>query len=197
VFSTDVASFAQVHWDIGAEVGVMQRVTPDRSPGLPLPQAGPLAELHAHVALMPMLRLGAYLAHDISLVEPNRQTTEAGLRAKLTPPLLPRPWRTWTFLDLGYARSYRPSHVLEPTPSNGASGEVGGAEGDFLDAALGFGVGARVRGPWMLFAELAARAGFLFWGAMYDPSPCACLRDPYPGHDSFAASLSVGVSLDL
>jgi hypothetical protein len=197
VFSTDVAPLAQVHWDVGAEVGVMQRVTTDRDGGVPLPQAGPMGELHAHVALVPMLRVGPYLAYDISPGAPDRQTLEAGLRAKLTPPLLARPWRAWTFLEFGYARSYLPSHALEPTPSNGAGGEIGGVEGDFLDAALGIGVGVKVRGPWVLFAELAARTGFLFWGAMYDRAPCGCLRDPYPGHDSFAASLSVGVSLGL
>ena len=197
MFSIDVAPFAQVHWDIGAAVGVMQRVTPDRDAGVPLPQAGPMGELHAHVALVPMLRLGPYLAYDLSPGAPDRQTTGAGLRAKLTPPLLPRPWRAWTFLEFGYARSYLPSHALAPTPSSGTGGEVGGMEGDFLDAALGIGVGAKLRGPWGLFAELAARTGFLFWGALYDRTPCGCLRDPYPGHDSFAGSLSVGVSLDL
>jgi len=87
VFSIDVAPFAQVHWDIGAAVGVMQRVTPDRDAGVPLPQAGPMGELHAHVALVPMLRLGPYLAYDLSPGAPDRQTTGAGLRAKLTPPL--------------------------------------------------------------------------------------------------------------
>lgn len=196
MFSIEALPLAQVHWDFGAEVGVMQRVTPDRAPGSPLPEPGPVGELHAHVALLPMLRLGPYLAHDISLGATDRQTTEAGLRAKLTPPLLPRPWRTWTFLGLGYARSYRPSHVLEPMPGE-PGGEVGGVEGSFIDADFGIGIGTRARGAWGVFAELAARAGFLFWGAMYDRAPCTCVQDPYPGHDSFAASLSVGVSLDL
>ncbi len=182
----------------------MQRITPDRAPGLPLPQAGPVGELHAHVALVPMLRLGPYVSHDISPGSggaPDRQTTEAGLRVKLTPPLLPRPWRTWAFLGFGYARSYRPSHGVDvaasSVPGDATEGEVGGVEGDFVDTAFGVGIGTRVRGPWMFFAELAGRAGLVFWGAMYENAPCACLRDPYPGHDSFAASLSVGVSLDL
>jgi len=186
---------AQVHWDMGAELGVMQRVTTDRDPAAPLPDPGPMAELHAHVALFPMVRLGPYLAHDISFDASDRQTTEAGLRVKLTPPLLPLPWRAWTFLGTGYARSYRPSHVLAQGPS-GAPGEVGGVEGGILDATFGVGVGTKLRVPWMLFAELAGRAGLLFSGPMYDRTPCACLRDPFPGHDSFAASLSVGVSLD-
>lgn len=143
-----------------------------------------------------MLRVGPYLVHDISLGTTDRQTTEGGVRAKLTPPILPRPWRTWAFLGLGYARSYRPSHLLEPATGE-PGGEVGGAEGDFLDADLGIGIGMRARGAWGVFAELGVRTGFLFWGAMYDRTSCSCAQDPYPGHDSFAASLSVGVSLDL
>jgi hypothetical protein len=152
--------------------------------------------VYAHVALLPMLRLGPYLAHDIVLGKAERQTTEAGLRAKLTLPILARPWRTWAFLGLGFARSYRPSHILAPT-STEPGGEVGGEEGGFVDATLGAGMGVRIRGTWLMFAELAAHSGFVFWGGMYDHTPCGCLRDPYPGHDSFAASLRVGVSLDL
>jgi hypothetical protein len=196
VFSIEV-SFAQVHWDVGAELGVMERIAPDRAAGVPLPSPGPVGEVHVDVALLPMLRLGPYLAHDISPGAPDRQTTEGGLRAKLTPPLLPQPWRAWAFLGFGFARSYRPSHWLEPTPFGGSGGEVAGEEGESLDATLGLGLGVKVRAPWTLFAELEGQSGFLFWGDMYDPAPCACLRDPYPGHDAFAASLRVGVSLDL
>ena len=82
MFSIEVAPRAQLHWDVGAEVGVMQRVAPDRAPGAPSPAPGPVGEVHAHVALLPMLRLGPYLAHDIVLGTAERQTTEAGLRAK-------------------------------------------------------------------------------------------------------------------
>lgn len=196
VFSIEVAGLAQLRADVGAEIGVMQRVAPDHDPGASVPLPGPSGELQAHVALLPMLRVGAYLSHDIVPGDTDRETTEAGLRAKVALPILPRPWRAWPFLGLGAARSYRPSHALAPT-STAAGGEVGGVEGGFLDATLGLGVGVKFRDDWVAFAELAAHSGFFFWGDMYDHAPCACLRDPYPGHDSFAASLRVGVSLDL
>jgi hypothetical protein len=140
-----------------------------------------------------MVRLGLYLTHDVSPfpVASARQTTEAGLRVKLTPPILSAPWRGWAFVGLGYARAYTPSH-----PSASGSGDVPGAEGTAFGSALGVGIGARVRGPWVVFAELAGRVGLLFAGAIYDRAPCQCLRDPYPGKDLFAASLSVGLSLE-
>jgi hypothetical protein len=143
-----------------------------------------------------MVRLGPYLAHDVAPGVADRQTTEVGLRVKLTPPLVRLPWRAWGFLGSGYARTYLPSHFLAPGGAGAPGGEVGGVEGGILDATFGLGLGWKLRAPWWLFAELAGRAGLLFSGPMYDRAPCACLRDPYPGHDSFAASLSVGVSLE-
>jgi hypothetical protein len=153
-----------------------------------------MGELHAHVALLPMLRLGAYVSHDVVLGPVDRQTTELGLRAKVTPPVLAAPWRGWAFLGFGYARSYRPSHWLDQGALG--SGLVGGAEGEIGDALFGVGIGTRFRAPWVLYAELAGRVGLAFSGALYDRTACSCLRDPYPGHDSFAGSLSVGLSLD-
>ncbi|HEV3190785.1 MAG TPA: hypothetical protein VGY54_09835 [Polyangiaceae bacterium] len=182
---------AQVHWDLGAQLGARQRLPSGREG--PAPGPGLMGQLQAHVALLPMIRLGPYLAHDISPAPdaPDRQTTEAGLRVKLTPPLLAAPWRGWAFVGLGYARAYSPSHSAAS-----GSGQIPGAEGTALDGAFGVGVGARVRGPWVFFAELAGRVGLLFAGAMYDRTPCPCLRDPYPGKDLFAASLAVGLSLE-
>jgi hypothetical protein len=194
VFSIDAATLAQVHWDVGAQLGVMQRLTTDRDVAAREPDPGPVGELHAHIAVLPMLRLGPYLAHDVVLGAVDRQTTEAGLRAKITPPLLAHPWKAWAFLGFGYARSYRPSHSLAQGPVG--SGHIGGVEGGIGGGLIGVGVGTRFRAPWLLYAEVAGRFGLAFSGAMYDRTPCGCLRDPYPGHDSFAASLSVGLSLE-
>jgi hypothetical protein len=151
-----------------------------------------MLEAHAHIAIVPMLRAGPYLSYDASLGAVARHTAEAGLRAKLTPPVMAAPWHAWALVGLGAARSYLPSHWISGPPP----GEVGGSEGGMLDASVGLGVGARVRGPWSLFAELQSRIGVAFWGAMYDDKACACAHDPYPGRDSFAVSRSLGVSLD-
>jgi hypothetical protein len=178
---------AQVHWDVGAQVGAMQRFQTGAGAAPSSPFVGPVGELHAHVAVVPMLRLGPYVTHDIASYVPSagvpaRQITEAGLRAKIAPPLLGGPWHLWGILGLGYARAYWPSHAERSVP-------VPGIEGDFLDLPVGLGVGYRVRGPrdpWELTAELGARIGLAFLGAMYNDAP----------RDSFALSLSLGVSLD-
>jgi hypothetical protein len=180
-----------VHWDVGVQLGVRQRVPDGREGAAPGPS--PMGELQAHVALLPMIRIGPYLTHDVSLssIAPNRQTTEAGFNLKLTPPLLSAPWHGWAFVGLGYARAYAPSH-----PVTAGSGVIPGTEGTALDTSIGIGIGARIRGPWVVFAELAGRIGLLFGGAMYNREPCQCLRDPYPGRDLFAASLALGLSLE-
>jgi hypothetical protein len=178
---------AQVHWDVGAQAGAMQRLQTGSGGDGSSPIPGPVAEVHAHVAMVPMLRLGPYFAYDISPFAPSagvpaRQITEGGLRAKVAPPLLTGSWHLWAVLGLGYARAYWPSHTA-------AGKSIGGIEGDFIDLPVAVGAGYRLRGPrdpWELTAELGGRVGLAFFGAMYSDAP----------RDSFALSLSVGVSLE-
>jgi hypothetical protein len=169
----------------------MQRFMTGAAPGAASPEPGPVGEVRAHMALLPMLRLGPYLAHDIAPLSgeaPARQITEAGLRAKLSPPLLALPWRTWVFVGVGYDRAYEHSHRL-------ASGDfVPGLAGGSLQTRVGFGLGYRLDRTWELFAELGGRIGLLFAGSMYDSAGCSC-GEPYQGKDSFALSLSLGLSL--
>lgn len=185
------AAAAQVHWDVGAQVGVMQRFLTGSGAATPSPIPGPVGEVHAHVAVVPMLRVGPYLAHDISPAPPSagvpaRQITEGGLRAKFAPPFLTGRWRGWALLGVGYARVYEPSHhVMEGSVDT----FVDGQEGGILDLPVGVGIGYRVRGPhdpWEITAELGGRVGLAFFGSMYSGAP----------RDSFALSLSLGVSLD-
>ena len=184
---------AQVRWDAGADVGVMQRVTTGAAPLAPSPEPGPVGELRAHIAILPMLRMGPYLAHEIAPLSAGapREITDAGLRAKVSPPLLALPWRSWLFVGVGYARAYEPSHHL-----GGAAGGtfVQGEGGGFLETRVGVGLGYRLDRRWELFAELGGRIGLLFAGSMYDPAGCGC-GEPYEGKDSFALSLSLGLSL--
>ncbi len=191
--STAWAQGLRLHWDVGAEFGVAQRLTTDRGAGASVPWPGPMGELHAHVALVPMVRLGAYVAHDISPARgmTAREVTAGGLRVKVTPPLLPAPWRAWVFAGAGYARAYAPSRRTPEAPEGFVPGEGGG----FLDVPLGLGLGAHVRAPWTLFLELGVRLGLAFTGTMYDAHRCAC-GTAFEGRDSFAAALAVGVSLE-
>ncbi len=195
-----LAALAQVHWDVGAQIGAMERVVRHAAPGAATPTPGPMAEAHAHVAVMPMLRMGPYLAYDLSPVAgaPARQMAEAGLRAKVTPPLFRAPWRIWAFVGAGYARTYAPSyHVSSLAPGAGMLGDVlvGGAAGGLLDLPIGVGMGYRLRYPWELFAELGGRVVLVTTGSMSEGAQCLCQK-LYTGNDAFALSLSVGVSLD-
>jgi hypothetical protein len=183
---------AQLHWDAGGEVGVMQRAVTGGDPGAASPEPGPVGELNVHLALLPMVRVGPYLVHDISPLSgaPSRQMTEGGLRAKVSPPLLQAPWRTWGFVGIGYLRAYEPSHRL-PVTGDFVPGLGGGA----LDLRLGLGLGYRLSHPWEVFAELGGRFGVAFTGSMYERGACAC-GEPFVGKDSFALSLSLGLSLN-
>lgn len=179
---------AQVHWDVGAQVGAAQRIQTGPGAGVASPVPGPVVEAHAHVALVPMLRLGPYLSYDVSPYAPSdgvpaREIGEAGIRAKVAPPLLGGSWHLWGLLGLGYAVAYWPSHAQGPAHVAGP-----GIEGDYLDLPVGVGVGYRVRGPSdpvELTAELATRVGLAFFGEMYSDAP----------RDSIALTLSVGLSL--
>ncbi len=183
---------AQVHWDAGAEVGVMQRFTTGSDQGAASPRPGPVGEAYVHLALLPLIRVGAFVAHDISPLSgaPSREMTEAGLRAKVTPPLLTVPWQTWVFSGVGYARTYEPSHLFQATDTF-----VPGAGGGLLDLRLGVGLGYRLSRPWEIFAELGGHVGIPLTGSMYERGACGC-GEPYVGKDSFALSLSVGLSLN-
>src|SRR5258708_1727381 len=87
---------AQVHWDLGVEVGATERIT-NANRATPEPLPGPSAEIHAHIAVLPMLRVGPYLSFDLSPASgtPARQVYAGGLRAKVAAPVLSAPWRAW------------------------------------------------------------------------------------------------------
>jgi hypothetical protein len=190
---------------MGLQAGVMQRVATGRDPGAPSPEPGPVAELDAHVAVLPLLRIGPYLGYGItplSKAVPLRQDAAAGLRAKLTPPILPLPWRTWAFAGVGYAVTYERSHVAPLPFQQGGSTvqvapgtEVPGQGGGSLEGRLGVGLGYRLGRPWELFAELGARVGLVFFGSVYDRGACGC-DAAFAGKDSFALSLTLGLSLN-
>jgi hypothetical protein len=184
-----------VRWDVGAELGALQRFTRGGDAGAPRPTIGPGAALLAHVALVPMVRLGAYVAYDASPVDGRsvRELVEGGVRLKVTPPILPRPWRAWLFAGLGYAWAFQPSYAL--TPAAGSAGPVvaPAVEGGILDLPFGLGIGWRVQPEWTVFAELGGRASLIAAGAMEEAPHCLC-PGAFVGKDSFAVGLSLGVS---
>src|SRR5947207_803765 len=79
---------APLHWDASAQGGVMKRFLGARNitgnAGF-----GPMAQLEGHVALLPLIRVGAYLGHDISPMPDAiaaRDLTWFGLHVKLMSP---------------------------------------------------------------------------------------------------------------
>ncbi len=208
-------ALAQIHWDVGAQVGVMKRFT-TRGSGDPDAGFGPAFEIHGHVALLPFLRVGPYVTHDISPVsgQAARQITTAGARVKFTPPLLRDPWRSWVFAGFGYAGVYGHSYhtVLQLSqdqnqPLMPTNVLVSGAGGGYFEVPFGVGIAYRLQRPWELTAELGARLGFGFTGSLYtydgEGTRPAIGPPGYPvqvvdsDEDTWGVSLSVGVNFDL
>jgi hypothetical protein len=130
--------------------------------------------MHAHLAVVPLLRVGPYVAFDLSPARGsmNRRIYAAGLRAKLTPPWLAAPWHVWAFLGVGSGYEQDPGRAL-----------------GLLEIPVGVGIGRRVHGPWEMYAELCTRWDVLHFGSSDRGAA------PWIGDDLLAVSLSVGVSL--
>jgi hypothetical protein len=174
---------AQIHWDVGAQAGATRRFTAGADAQAPAPGIGPSFGLQGHLALVPMVRAGVYLAQDTSPEPPASPRTfwAAGLHARIAPPLLGGAWRTWLSAGIGYAYAYS----IEQHASGG-----------MLDLPVGVAVGRKMGSTWILFAELGARFGLGFQGSMYDHAAAASAGVDYAGQDSFALSASVGLSLE-
>lgn len=160
---------AQVHWDASAKAGVTDRFETGGDAGAASPRPGPSLELQGHVALLPMIRVGAYLAADLSpavgrgaAADGPRAFAQTGAHLRVSPPFVPWPWRTWLFAGVGYGY---------------ARDLATGLGGGMLDVPVGLGLGRKLTRPWMLFTELGARFGAV-------------------GKDAFALSFSVGLSLE-
>jgi hypothetical protein len=196
-------SHAQVHWDAAAQVGATKRFLSDRAAGSGDAGFGPVAQLSAHLALLPLVRVGAYVGHEISMGPDDaaaRQITFGGLRAKGMAPWVHGRARAWVFAGFGYAGVYGPSYVTESNPPI----RIQGASGGFFEVPLGIGASYKVFKPWELCAELGARVGFGHTGALYEaPGPTALVPGVGPqstvpaGLDRIAIGLTIGVLVDL
>jgi hypothetical protein len=198
---------AQLHWDVGAEVGAMKRFTTGSDVAAPEPGFGPVFELQGHVALVPMVRIGAYFAQDISPASGIGARTfyEGGLHLKVSPPLLSAPWRAWAFAGFGYAYTYAASYHGAVTIGTQTSDVLyGGVYGGMLDVPVGVGLGYKLQSlvsPWLVFAELGGRFGVGFYGPMYADGAAGIASNyvavaPFMGKDSFALTLSLGLSFE-
>lgn len=211
VLTSTIAS-AQLRGDIGAYGGISQRVLSPATNGGALP--GPLFGLEGHIALFPLLRLGAYAHGEISPTNNQvaaREMLGAGLRVKVVPPWPRGDWRLWFALGVGYVGAYSPTYTqtltLQPvggTPTTSRL-SVDSAGGGYVEVPLSVGVEYRKLKPFMIFAELTGRIGFGFSGSLYganggrgakdeNGAPSAIASD---GADVFAIGLALGVGFDL
>jgi hypothetical protein len=171
---------------------------------------GPSLELHGHVALLPLLRVGAYLGHDIAPLPGDMsalQITSFGARAKATSPWPLDPWHIWMFAGFGYAGVYGPSYATHVAAPGGRETDARfeGAGGGFLEVPFGVGVSYKLRRPWHLMAELSGRGGFGFRGSVFElpvgrtgtPQSGPTFYVVNPGVPSFGASLRLGITVDL
>ena len=205
------AAHAQLHWDVGAEVGVMKRTLSSRTAEASDAGLGPAGEIHAHVALLPLVRVGGYLGHDISPQKDttSRQITSFGARVKLNSPWPRDPWHAWVFIGFGYAAVYGPSYsrnvATSPVGKTREDFLVDGSGGGYFEIPIGIGVGYKLRKPLEITAELSGKLGFGFSGSLYDQvagrvghsAPGNQLTFDNPGNDTFGLGLLVGVSFDL
>jgi hypothetical protein len=216
IFLASAPARAQLHWDASAQAGVEKRFLAHLPSGGHDPGFGPTAQLTGHVALLPLVRVGGWIAHDISPMHDPiaaRDVTSGGLRVKLMSPFPRGDLRAWLFAGFGYAGVYARSYhatIAQKDPVTGAplpvDALVQGAGGSFFEVPLGIGASYKLRKPWELAAELGLHLGFGHGGSVYEaPGP----QLSYPGTtrpddnagpagiDRVAIGLTVGVMLDL
>jgi hypothetical protein len=205
---------AQLHWDASAQAGIEKRVLGARPAGGKDAGFGPALQLAGHIAFLPLVRLGAYVGHDISPLGGDasaRDITWGGARVKVMSPWPRGAMRLWVFFGFGYDGVYQrstsaPRNFPGPTGMPVVRGDavVHGAGGGFFEVPYGIGASYKLRKPWELCAELGGRTGFGFSGSAYEaPGPRVSSvgrpdSNALPaGNDRFAIGLTVGVLVDL
>jgi len=201
---------AQVHGDLGFQGGVER---PLFGGGAGSGAFGPRLGVDAHVALLPLVRIGAYTAFAIaptSDAAPARHVLSAGAHAKILAPWVRGDFRLWLGVGAGYAAIYAPSYRTTvvvthadgspPTPTDAL---VIGAGGGRLEVPVGLGGAWRFRKPWALTLEIGALFGFAHTGSVYTGRHAYLAGDDFAqnvaalGKDYVTPFATAGVSLDL
>ena len=206
-------AFAQIHWDASAQLGAMKRFMTERPRGADDASIGPMGQLTAHIALLPLVHVGGYLGYEISpLPDPAaaRNITTMGVRGKVAIPMS-GDFHAWGFAGFGLALVHQQAYAIHNFPYVTGAGTVSPKEasideagGHFFEIPFGLGVAYKLRKPWELCAELGARIGIAHTGSVYDDPGPQLHIDQLPdqnvlpaGIDRFSVGLTVGVMLDL
>jgi hypothetical protein len=171
------------------------------------PDAGPALLLSGHIALLPLLRAGAYLAHDFSPISGTdlREITSSGVTIRLFSPWPRRALRMWLSGGLGYASAYAPSYpaAVAGGGQTSVSAVISGTAGGFFEIPIGVGASVRLSPAFELVGNVGARIGFGFTGSMYNQGPTASASGlptralPAAGDDVVAVFLVAGAAYEL
>lgn len=192
---------AQIHWDAAAQVGVERRVLTNKSTANDA-SFGPVGMLSAHIALLPLVRVGAYVGADLSpmqgddAAQSTRNFVWFGARVKVLSPAPRGAMRLYLYTGFGADFMYQPSAPFDTAQGHSA---FEGVSGHFLEVPFGIGGSFTFWKPWAAFVEVGGRVGFGFSGNAYD-SGARLLSGPLHeqpyGDDRWAMSLSAGIMLD-
>jgi hypothetical protein len=199
---------AQVHYDVGASIGIGQHLETDVLDNAGPPSPGFVGKLQTHLAVAPMIRVGFYALYDNSprSGQPTRNIFGGGVDIRILPPMF-RTRCTFWWLGFGLGYDSLSSGGFNTTITNSSTNanenvvfpSVTGGE---LVLPLTFGVARRIAKPFVLFAEVGARLGLESFGGYYagrpgtDTTSTTDLVLPAPGNDTFAFSLTVGIMID-
>ncbi len=209
---------AQLHWDASAQAGPVKRWLADKPSGGDDATFGGEARVATHVALLPLVRVGAYGTFDVTGDgDATRFLAGGGLRAKVFAPLPAGSFRAWLFAGFGLLGAWSPAYTsrftvqrpLDVVPST-VEAEAAKASGRLFEIPVGAGVSWKVWGPYSFTAELGLRVGVAHAGPLYEApgrslslssrGPVGLfdsdLRAPIQGLDRFAVGLTVGVLYD-
>src|SRR5580692_10071245 len=153
---------AQIHGDFDLEAGAADRVVPPRAADAGGTGIGPMFELTGHVAVVPLVRAGAYVSFDLTPLgyEGVRDVIAAGFSGRLYSPWPAGPFRAWLGLGFGYAAGHAPPYET-----------VSATSGGFFEVPLGLGSSFRLSRSFELVGEAGTRIGFGFTGSEYNRGP--------------------------
>lgn len=212
---------AQLRWDASLQAGGAGRFFSGSSQVSGLSgSVGPLVGLEGDIALLPLLRVGAYVDYEYADTgEPTPPSAVSfGARAKVMIPGYRSNVHWWLFTGFGGVVLDAPGYTQPVVAPNADTAVVAPAMGYFMEIPVGLGMGWRVRKPWEVVAELQGRFGFDMSGSYftddgsgagrYRPATgsstnaqgvttTSSLPIPLPtGTDVFAVLLTVGIGLD-
>ena len=162
---------AQTHADGNLQVGGVGRIFSGSSKTAGVKGSiGPLVGLEGDVALVPLLRLGAYVDYEYADTgEPTPPTALSfGGRLKVMLPGYRHNVHWWLFAGFGGVVLEAPGYTQSGFGAPDANTAVAHpATGYFLEVPLGVGMGWRVRKPWEVVVQLQGRLGFDMMGSYF------------------------------